>query len=333
MKKNYFYGFFLLVAISITLLCCKKEDNSILSTVETYNPLYISSTAATVGCWVKSDGGSGIVDCGIYISDAPNPETSSTKLKIGSDTGLFLGQVTGFLPNVKYYIKAYAVNTKGESLGEQLDFTTPAQIRDFDNNLYKTVKIVNQTWLAENLKTTRYRNGDLIGTTALPATNISGENAPKYQWAYEGDESNMTAYGLLYTWYAATDSRGLCPTGWHLPTDAEWHTLALSLDAEAQIIDGMESITAGGKLREAGTSHWTSPNTGANNISLFSALPGGYRYYDGKYNDIKNSAIFCSSTENNSDDIWNRYLFFSAANLNRAPDYKNNGYSVRCIKD
>jgi uncharacterized protein (TIGR02145 family) len=332
MKKYLNYGLILFLTI-ISLLSCKKENNGSLSTVVTYTPLYISSTAATVGCLVKSDGGSGVVDCGIYISNSPNPETSNQKLKIGSDTGLYLGQIIGILPNVKYYVKAYAVNSKGESLGDQVDFTTPNVITDIDNNLYNTVKIQSQLWMAENLKTTKYLNGDLIGTTITATANISNENTPEYQWAYNGDESNIATYGRLYTWYAVTDSRGVCPTGWHVPSDDEWHSLALTLDASAQLTNGMESTFAGGMLRENGTTHWTSPNTGATNETLFSALPGGYRYYDGKFNSINTGGIWCSTTQNNTDDTWNRYLFFSAGNLNRAPDYKTNGYSVRCKKD
>jgi uncharacterized protein (TIGR02145 family) len=98
--------------------------------------------------------------------------------------------------------------------------------------------------------TIKYRNGDIIGTTTPATLDISSETSPKYQWAYDGNESNVATYGRLYTWYAATDSRAVCPTGWHLPTDAEWTTLTTYL--------GGESV-AGGKLKEAGTTHWNSP--------------------------------------------------------------------------
>ena len=117
--------------------------------------------------------------------------------------------------------------------------------------------------MAANLKTTRYLNSDLIGTTALATKDISVENEPKYQWAYAGDESNVSTFGRLYTWHAITDSRKVCLTGWHVPTDSEWTTLTTYL--------GGESVT-GGKLKETGTFHWSSPNSGATNDSVFTAL-------------------------------------------------------------
>ena len=126
-------------------------------------------------------------------------------------------------------------------------------IKDIDGNTYKTVKIGKQHWMAENLKTTRYQNGDLIGTTTSLAIDISNESNPKYQWAYEGNESFVESYGRLYTWYAATDERNVCPKTWHIPSDEEWSILTSYL--------GGASV-AGGKLKETGTKHWSYPKAG-----------------------------------------------------------------------
>jgi uncharacterized protein (TIGR02145 family) len=98
-------------------------------------------------------------------------------------------------------------------------------VKDIDRDIYKTVTIGTQVWMAENLKTTKYSNGDSIGTTTPATLDITTEKTPKYRWSYGGEESNVAKYGRLYTWYAATDSRNVCPTGWHVPTDAEWTTL------------------------------------------------------------------------------------------------------------
>ena len=96
---------------------------------------------------------------------------------------------------------------------------------DIEGNIYKTVKIGTQWWMAENLRTSKYNTGDSIGTTYPETLNISVESAPKYQWVYPGGESSLATYGRLYTWYAITDSSALCPTGWHVPSDAEWTVL------------------------------------------------------------------------------------------------------------
>lgn len=197
--------------------------------------------------------------------------------------------------------------------------------KDIDGNIYTTVKIGTQTWMKENLKTTKYRNGDMIGTTTPANLNISTETAPKYQWASAGNESNVSTYGRLYTWYAATDSRGICPTGWHLPTDAEWTTLITYL--------GGGSV-AGGKLKEAGTSHWIGSNTGATNSSGFTALPGGFRATNGTGDGIGVTGFWWSSTEYSTNNAWYLYGHTNASYVIINNNYdKSNGFSVRCLRD
>ena len=197
--------------------------------------------------------------------------------------------------------------------------------KDIDGNIYTIVKIGTQTWMVENLKTTRYRNGDPIGTTTPATLDISAESTPKYHWAYAGYESNVSTYGRLYTWYAATDSRGICPVGWHLPTESEWTTLTTFL--------GGGSI-AGGKLKETGTSHWLSPNTGASNSSGFVALPGGHRINTGTFSDISGNGRWWSSTELSVDNAWHWHMSSNAITaLSSSFGSKAYGYSVRCVKD
>jgi uncharacterized protein (TIGR02145 family) len=198
------------------------------------------------------------------------------------------------------------------------------EIKDADGNLYTSVTIGTQIWLLENLKTTRYNNGDLIGTTIPASLNIQNENNPKYQWAYEGDQSNVSAYGRMYTWHAATDSRKVCPEGWRLPTDEEWTTLA---GFHGSIND------AGGKLKETGTSHWSSPNTGADNESGFTALPGGKRENTGQFYEIGINGFYWTSSEISPQSAWYRLLWSEYANCTRTNNLKDFGYSVRCIKE
>ena len=153
----------------------------------------------------------------------------------------------------------------------------PSTFTDVEGNAFHFVKIGKQIWMKENLKTTKFSNGDLIGTTNPPTFDISEESNPKYQWAYDGNEDNVAAYGRLYTWYAITDSRNICPAGWHLPTNAEWDTLSFYLEGEN---------VAGGKLKEIGNKHWKSQNFGATDEVGFTALPGGGHDSNGKFSHL-----------------------------------------------
>lgn len=197
-------------------------------------------------------------------------------------------------------------------------------ITDVDGNVYQTVMIGTQVWMKENLKVTKYRNGDIIGTTTPATLDVSGESGPKYQWAYNGDEDNIAVYGRLYTWFAVTDSRNVCPEGWHIPADAEWATLTTYL--------GGFKI-AGGKLKESGHSHWRSPNTGASNETGFTALPGSYRSINGEFSHFGIYGGWWSSTEMNPYMAWTRYLT-AIANYTGVYSYgKSLGFSVRCLKN
>jgi uncharacterized protein (TIGR02145 family) len=197
-------------------------------------------------------------------------------------------------------------------------------VRDIDGNVYQTVKIGTQFWMVENLKTTKYHNGDSIGTTSPATFDISGGITPKFQWAYDGIESNAETYGRLYTWYAATDSRNICPTGWHVPSDDEWSTLTKYLAGES---------VAGGKLKETGTTHWKNPNKGANNESGFTALAGGYRYGNGTFFDIGGTGNWWSSTEASRDNAFCYTIYNYLISVYRHSGKKTNDLSVRCVRD
>ena len=248
-------------------------------------------------------------------------KTTGTKLTGATSPYTHTGRTNG----TTYYYVVTAVNSYGESSESSQVSATPVSgttaITDIDGNVYNTVTIGTQVWMKENLKVTKYRNGDAIPTTTA---SIPNDSSSKYQWAYDGNESNASTYGRLYTWYAATDSRGLCPTGWHLPTNAEWTTLTNYL--------GGESV-AGGKLKEAGTSHWISPNTSADNSSGFTALPGGYRDYAGAFGSVGLYGYWWSATEFSTASAWYCALFFHRSSATRDYRSKSYGFSVRCVRD
>jgi uncharacterized protein (TIGR02145 family) len=176
--------------------------------------------------------------------------------------------------------------------------------------------------MVENLRTTRYNDG-----TAIPLVTDDTEwkklTTPGYCW-YDNDPATYgSTYGALYNWYAVNRGK-LCPTGWHVATDAEWTRLTNYLGG---------ATVAGGKMKEAGLSHWESPNEGATNSSGFTALPGGYRSIDGSFNYLTYSADFWSSSQDGASDAWSRYLGGSNEYVGRYDDYKTYGFSCRCLQD
>jgi len=222
-------------------------------------------------------------------------------------------------------------------------------ISDIDGNSYNTVLIGAQCWTKENLRGRGYNstNPDLNGRSILfDATGGSGGSSTTWQnltigahTIYANDStttpSNRTKYGYLYNWYAAkgiyttgniasTDTLNICPSGWHVPTDAEWTTLTTEL--------GGESV-AGGKMKSIGTAYWNSPNTGATNESGFSALPGGVRNSVGSFFDIRNNAFFWSATELDNSNAWNRYLNYNGGLVYVNYSNKSFGASVRCLRN
>ena len=194
-------------------------------------------------------------------------------------------------------------------------------VTDIDGNVYQTVSIGTQCWMKENLKVSKYRNGDPIPTNLTDAA-WSAATTGAYA-IYNNDAANNTTYGKLYNWYAVADSRNLCPTGWHVPSDGEWTTLENYLGG---------SSVAGGKLKSTSTL-WNAPNSNATNESGFSGLPGGYRYYNGSYYDIGDYGGWWSATEYSSPNAWGRYLFYNLGYSARNYYDKQGGFSVRCLRD
>ncbi len=226
-------------------------------------------------------------------------------------------------------------HTTVEDLSSNFDsIANTGTVTDIDGNTYQTVKIGSLLWISENLKTTRYRNGDPIisglrefdventdsgACTVFPHSEVEGINS---------DAEMADAYGMLYNWYAVNDDRGLCPAGWEVPSDRQWKELENYLEGWG---------VAGGKMKSTRTSpephpRWQSPNTGASNTSNFSALPGGNRLSDGFADKIGKQGQWWSSTGFDERSALGRVIYFNNAFLG-AKDYpKNMGLSIRCVK-
>lgn len=198
-----------------------------------------------------------------------------------------------------------------------------------DSKSYTTIQIGTQCWMAENLN---------IGTR-IDGSGNQTDNGTIEKYCYDDNTSNCDTYGGLYQWnemmqYITTEgTQGICPTGWHLPTDAEWCTLEQEVDPTITCSStGWRGVDGGGKLKEAGTTHWTSPNTGATNSSGFTGLPGGYRNTSASFLYLTDYAGFWSSSENGAN-AWHRDPHYNSAQVYRGNDGQAYGFSVRCIRD
>jgi len=206
------------------------------------------------------------------------------------------------------------------------------KLADVDGNQYGVVKIGTQVWMAENLKSTKYNDGTVIPNVTVDATWAALTTGAYCD--YDNTPSNATTYGRLYNWYAVDNNaatkvasnggKNVCPTSWHVPSDAEWTTLTDYLGGEA---------VAGDKLKETGLTHWIDPNTGATNETGFTALPGGYRYRDGTYYANGYNGLWWSSTEHSTTIAWGRTMDYTDADVYRGYYDWRYGFSVRCVRD
>jgi uncharacterized protein (TIGR02145 family) len=304
----------------------------VLPTVITSSVTAITQTTVNCGGNVSSDGGAPVTARGVVWSTSQNP-TRENKQGItynGTGTGSFSSNLTGLTANTPYYVRAYATNSAGTNYGNEVTFTTlppgnsTGTFTDSrDGKVYNWVQIGSQVWMAENLKSTKDNEGTPIPlvTDNLTWSNLS---TPGYCWFNNDQATYGNVYGALYNWYAVNTGK-LCPSGWHIPSDAEWTILSTFLGGEA---------VAGGKMKETGTAHWLSPNTGATNTSGFSALGSGYRRPDnGVFYRINDHGVWWSSTEFSATNAWGRGLYYDYAHLGLWNDIKSCGFSVRCLKD
>jgi len=311
------------------------KDYPVVPNLTTTEASAIASATAIIGGNISSDGGSEVTARGVCWATTANPTTANSKTSDGTGIGIFTSSLTGLTENTTYYLRAYATNSTGTGYGNEITFKTLTSISpiifnpdlsygtmtDNDGNVYKTITIGTQTWMAENLKTTKYRNGDAIpNLTGDWSVLVTGT----YCWYNNDAATYKNPYGALYNWYAIADSRNIAPVGWHVPTDAEWTTLTTYL--------GGESI-AGGKLKETGTSHWSTPNTGATNNTGFTALPGGDRSYDGTFHNNGYNGYWWSSAEYSASSAWYRGMRYDYSRVSRYSDFKYWGFSVRCLRD
>lgn len=257
-----------------------------------------------------------------YISSSPEPSANSLK---STSATIEMIYKTGDRLLYKGVSGIYSTVVPDVPAGNKTVTFTFVACTDKDNNNYSVVKVNNQIWMAENLKTTRYNDGTQIPLVRDNAA-WGGLTSPGYCW-YNNDSIDYKGFsGAMYNWYAANTSK-LAPAGWHIPSDAEWTTLTTNVGGLA---------TAGGILKETGNAHWSIPNTDATDEYGFSALAGGERFNGtGDFVSIGTYGFWWSSTAHTTvtTTAWYRYITYNAANVNRFNGSKSIGMSIRCVKD
>jgi uncharacterized protein (TIGR02145 family) len=312
--------------VGFSVRCIKEISLPILSTNGVTN---ITGITANGGGVITSDGGSPVTQRGVCWSTSPDPTIDDNITINGSGTGSFESSITGLSINTTYYVRAYAMNGAGVSYGTNgsISFKTMFYIQgngatDLSGNEYSSVILGNQEWMVENLKTAKYSNGDIIPNTTSGSEWIALTTGA---WAYYNNNAQLeNPYGKLYNWYAVTDPRQLCPSGWHIPSDSEWTVLTDFLGGIYQ---------ADERMKEADFAHWNPSGYNGDNSSGFTGLPGGRRYYsDGSFLYMTNIGYWWSSTQATSTTAWCRALGYNYSGVNRGDYFYKNGNSVRCIR-
>jgi len=288
---------------------CDKGAEIQLPSVTTRAATEIESSSAKSGGDVSSNDGSEVLARGICWNVTQLPTTSNFKTIEATNT--FFSTLSGLEGNTAYYVRAYASNNAGTAYGNEVSFTT----------LPGEVEIGDQIWMDKNLSTSHFLNGE-------PIVNVSEASS----WTtlgtaafsdYDNSVSYGATYGHLYNWYAVTDNRKLCPAGWHVSTKADWDQLVNFLGG---------AFVAGEKMKEAGNSHWNTPNDGTNE-SGFTALPGGHRFTAGGFFNLKSGGYFWTTAESSSANAEYRNVSSNGPGVSANDIPKFAGLSVRCVKD
>ena len=310
-----------------------------LPTVITNDAINITDTSATSGGNVADDGGDFIIARGVCWSTSNNPSLSDNYTEDGSGAGAFISEITGLTYNTTYYVRAYATNSVGSSYGNEINFSTlspPWQCGDtiiYSAQTYNTILIGAQCWMKENINVGIRING----------TQDQTDNSIVEKYCYDDDEANCNEYGGLYQWnemmqYMTEEGvQGICPLGWHIPTDEEWKVLEGTVDSQYGVGDAewdksnvYRGYDAGKHLKS--TSGWYSNGNGTDEFG-FKALPGGDLDINNDFGGMVSFGYWWSSMVSGSVNAWSRILGYSSDKVYREASDKTNGRSVRCIKD
>lgn len=362
-------------------------DDIIFSTVDTTPTVttkaisFLTDTSAVSGGNVTFDGGAVVTMRGICWDTLPNLTVNGIHTTDGAGIGNFTTSMTGLTPGTTYYVRAYATNSVGTTYGEEISFRTPrscpgaATVTDHEGNVYNTVQIGNQCWTRENMRcTTSPSTGTMILEFPAGYYSYTGKKA----YYVNGDSANTATYGLLYNWAAAVDTfhtdygetstsashvlsvtfsgnrRGICPAGWHVPSNAEWTQLTNYVYNNGYQCSGCSGTINAAKAdciakalasqtgwNSSGSTYAVGNDPSTNNATGFSAVPAGYYtgsgssgYYAGGYTFGTNTHYWSSTQSSNTPYALVHYLSYSTGYVGcNSPSIKLQGFSVRCVKD
>lgn len=346
---------------------------SLPPTIRTDTIYNITGRTATVVSTILDPGSTGIIASGVCWSLTPNPSLGNSYTTDGTSIGSFLSQVSGLTSGATFYVRAYATNSIGTSYGAPISFTTPTHcgtVTDYDGNVYNTIYIGAQCWMKENLKTTHYSNGAIITKGQASTTSYYPYAGQKYYYEYGDVPANTPIYGLLYSWAAVMNGagsssnnpsgiQGICPSGWHVPSNAEWCELENYIEPGIDV--NCNSTGYRGSMAKKlvaprywsqydqnsfAPGYWPNDTTGFND-SGFSGLPGGrydlhYTYTNtASYVNLNVNGYWWSCTMDNNNYIFYRYLNYQNSGVNLTSIYNTTStisshhyaQSVRCVKN
>lgn len=320
--------FFVIVILGgfLSLAGCNKDTQ--LPEVGTTLVVKIFETSAGSGGLITSEGVGPVTARGVCWSTSPNPTITDSRNDEGKGPGRFESFIIGLTSSTVYHVRAFATNYAGTGYGKDVMFETlppppkglTGSVVDQQGHAYQTKQIGTQTWMIENLRSRKLADGPVL--PIVREDTWYSLTTPGVCWV-ENDDSRTQAFGFLYNFYAVTDPRNICPTGWHVPSLDEW-------EAMINAVGGID--VAGGMLKEKGTSHWSEPNTGASNGSGFSGIPAGIRDKS-KYFDFTISGYYWTSTSKDDGFGQVQVLRYSAENVVSTQYPKTAGASVRCVQN
>lgn len=361
---------------ALTWISNPAMQNSIPPTVVTDTVYNITGRTAEVVCHIVNPGSTGVIASGVCWSTHSNPSLGNSYTTDGTSIDTFISAVSNLTSGTTFYVRAYATNSVGTSYGQPIKFTTPVDcgtVTDYDGNIYQTIYIGAQCWMKENLKTKHYSNGDAMTEGTKGNTLYSGT---RYWFRYGDDVQNENTYGLLYSWDAVMNGagssnnnpsgiQGICPSGWHVPSNSEWCELENFVEPGIDVNCATLSSRGSMAKKLSLPSYWDSYqgnsfapgywsyNVAGFNTTSFSVIPGGYYYHyysyypgtnDTYYTGLGSYATFWSCTNSMSDNEYAYYRLFSysSSGVEMATTYKNSNtssshafraMSVRCVKN